>query len=59
MISFIKKVLGDKATRDKKAINPIVTKIKEAYEGVKDLSNDDLRAKTQEFKDEISLYFRG
>ncbi len=56
MISFIKKVLGDKASRDKKAINPIVSKVKEAYVGVKDLSNDDLRAKTQEFKDKVTAY---
>lgn len=56
MIDFIKKVLGDKASRDKKAINPIVNKIKEAYKAIKDLSNDDLRAKTQEFKDQITAY---
>jgi len=56
MIDFIKKVLGDKASRDKKAINPIVNEIKEAYEKVKDLSNDDLRAKTQEFKEKIKVY---
>ena len=56
MIDFIKKVLGDKASRDKKAINPIVNKIKEAYEKVKDLSNDDLRAKTQEFRERINSY---
>ncbi len=56
MISFIKKVLGDKASRDKKAINPIVNKVKEAYEGIKKLSNDELRAKTQEFKDKIAAF---
>jgi len=56
MIGFIKKVLGDKASRDRKAINPIVNKIKEAYEDVKNLSNDELRAKTQEFKQKIAAY---
>ncbi len=56
MIDFIKKVLGDKASRDKKAISPIVNKVKEAYEEIKNLSNDGLRAKTQEFKDEITAY---
>ncbi len=56
MIGFIKKVLGDKATRDKKAINPIVNKVKEAYGKIINLSNDELRAKTQEFKDEIAAY---
>jgi preprotein translocase subunit SecA len=56
MISFIKKVLGDKASRDKKAISPIVNEVKEAYGEIKGLSNDDLRAKTQEFKDKIKAY---
>ncbi len=56
MIDFIKKVLGDKASRDKKAINPIVNKIKEAYKAIIDLSNDDLRAKTQEFREKIASH---
>jgi preprotein translocase subunit SecA len=54
MIGFIKKVLGDKASRDRKAINPIVEKVKAAYENIKNLSNDELRAKTQEFKQIIA-----
>ncbi|GMT45697.1 MAG: protein translocase subunit SecA [bacterium] len=56
MIGFIKKVIGDKASRDNKAISPIVSKVKEAYEEIKDLSNDELRAKTQEFKEKITSY---
>jgi preprotein translocase subunit SecA len=56
MISFIKRVLGDKASRDNKAINPIVNKIKEAYTEIKNLSNDELRAKTQEFKEKIASH---
>ena len=56
MIGFIKKVLGDKATRDDKAISPIVNKVKEAYNEIKNLSNDELRAKTQEFKEKIASY---
>ena len=56
MIGFIKKVIGDKASRDNKAISPIVNKVKEAYNEIKNLSNDELRAKTQEFKEKISSY---
>jgi preprotein translocase subunit SecA len=59
MIGFIKKVLGDKATRDRKAINPIVNKVKEAYNDIKQLSNDELRGKTQEFKQKIAAHIAG
>ena len=56
MIGLIKRVLGDKASRDRKVINPIVDQVKEAYESIKNLSNDELRAKTQEFKQKIADY---
>ena len=56
MIGFIKGLIGDKDTRDRKAIGPYVNKIKDAYEGIKNLSNDELRAKTPEFKQKIADY---
>ncbi len=56
MLKFFKKVMGDKSTRDMKALKPIVQKIHEAYETIKDLSNDELRNKTVEFKQRISDY---
>ncbi|MBE0650388.1 MAG: preprotein translocase subunit SecA [Bacteroidales bacterium] len=56
MIGFIKGLIGDKDTRDKKAISPYVNKIKDAYESIKNLSNDELRAKTLEFKQKIADY---
>ncbi len=56
MIGFIKKIIGDKATRDEKAVSPYVNKIKEAYEYIKDLSNDQLREKTALFKKQIADY---
>ncbi len=56
MLGFLKKLMGDKATRDMKAINPIVQKIHQAYETIKNLSNDELRAKTPEFKKRIQDY---
>ena len=56
MLGFLKKLMGDKATRDMKAINPIVQQIHKVYETIKELSNDELRAKTAEFKQKISEY---
>lgn len=56
MIGFIKSIIGDKGARDKKETAPYVTKIKQAYEYIKDLSNDELRAKTFEFKQKIVDY---
>ena len=56
MIGFFKKIIGDKSSRDKKTIAPAVNKVKEAYEHIKTLSNDELRAKTLEFKQKIADY---
>ncbi|NOX86995.1 MAG: preprotein translocase subunit SecA [Chlorobi bacterium] len=53
MATFLKKLLGDKATRDMKALNPTVDKIHKAYEYISKLSNDELRDKTREFKEKI------
>ena len=47
---FLSKVFGNKSTRDMKEIQPWVEKIKAAYPDIAKLSNDDLRAKTQELK---------
>lgn len=56
MLSILKKVFGDKATKDLKNINPYVDKIKEAYTAIENLTNDELRAKTDEFKKRIADY---
>ena len=53
-MKLLQKLFGDKSTRDIKEINPIVHKIKEAYEIISKLSNDELRHKTQEFKARIT-----
>lgn len=50
MFGIFKKWLGDKASRDLKAIHPLLQKTLTANEAVKLLDNDALRAKTQEFK---------
>lgn len=43
-------MLGDKSTRDLKAIKPLLDKTLAAYENIKQLDTDALRAKTNEFK---------
>jgi preprotein translocase subunit SecA len=45
--------LGNKYERDLKEINPFIDKIKAEYEKVKNLSNDELREKTDELRKEI------
>ena len=55
MLSFLKNIFGGKSERDIREIMPIVNKIHAAYEIIKSLSNDDLRAKTTEFKEKISM----
>ena len=47
---FISKLFGNKASRDMKEIHPWIVKIKAAYPEVAKLSNDELRAKTEELK---------
>ncbi len=54
MISFISKsvtkIFGTKSERDIKALMPIVESIKNEYSKLNSLSDDELRAKTAEFK---------
>ena len=51
--SFLKKIFGDKSSRDMKAIQPFVEQVKEAYPAIKELNNDELRAKTQEIRQQV------
>ncbi len=53
MLSFINKIFGSKSDRDVKAAKPLVEKIKAEYEKLSGLSNDELRAKTAEFRNRI------
>ena len=50
---FVGKLFGNKATRDMREIKPWVDKIKAVYPNISKLSNDELRAKTQELKERI------
>jgi len=52
-MGFFKKLFGDKASRDNKALEPILQKTLKAYEEIVKLDIDSLRHKTQEFKEYI------
>ena len=56
MLDFFKKMLGNKSQRDIKTINPFVDKALEAWEEIKTVSNDELRARTIAFKHRIREY---
>jgi preprotein translocase subunit SecA len=56
MLEILKKIFGDKHTKDTKLLWPIVDEIKEEYEKIKDLTEDELKAKTVEFKEKIQDY---
>lgn len=52
--SVLKVFVGDKSKQDVKAIMPVVNKIKTFEAAIAALSNDALRAKTQEFKSTLA-----
>jgi preprotein translocase subunit SecA len=54
--SSLKKVFGTKYDRDVNNYMPIVEEINEIFETLKDLSNDELRNKTNEFRERIAEY---
>ena len=54
MFSVFKKIFGTKHDKDIKLIMPTVDKINEFYQSYSSLINDELRAKTSEFKDRIA-----
>lgn len=50
---FLKKIFGDKSSRDMKLIQPWVEKVKAAYPAVEKLTDDELRARTQAIMQEL------
>ena len=50
---FFKKIVGNKAQRDMKEVSPDVERIRAAYENIKGLTNDELRARTEILKNKI------
>ncbi len=53
---FLTKLFGNKSQRDLREITPYVDKVKAVYPSIKALSNDELRAKTDELKQRIQDY---
>src|SRR5258705_3985643 len=51
---ILKKILGSKNQREIKRLTPTVRRVNEFDEQLKALSDDDLRAKTAAWKDELS-----
>ncbi len=56
MLKIIKKIFGDKYEKDLKQLWPIVTEINEYYESFKNLTDDELKNKTKEFKEKIQAH---
>ncbi len=53
MANFLKKLFGSKSDRDLKEVKPYLDKTLEVYPAIQQLTNDQLRAKTVEFKELI------
>ncbi|MFI5163822.1 MAG: preprotein translocase subunit SecA, partial [Bacteroidia bacterium] len=56
VINLIGKIFGSKNDRDMKPLWPIVDQVKEEFEKLQSLNNDQLREKTAEFKKRIADY---
>ncbi len=54
MIEFLKKIVGTKYARDVKKLRPIVAKVNAIEEAYQALSDDELRAKTDEFRARVA-----
>ena len=54
MIEILQKIFGTKAARDVKKLRPLVTKINEIEKTYQSLSDDELKAKTPEFRERIA-----
>src|SRR5690554_5107945 len=56
MLKVLSKLFGSKSERDIKQVRPLVEKIKAEYDKLQALTNDELRAKTFDFKNRIKEY---
>lgn len=56
MLNIVKKIFGDKHEKNMKLLWPYVDEINQEYEKLKNLTDDDLRAKTEDFKKQINEY---
>ncbi len=51
--NIVEKVIGTKSEREVKKLLPEVARVNEVYEGLASLSDDELRAKTSEFRERL------
>src|SRR5579863_4288080 len=58
-MQLLGKIMGDPNKKDMKAIQPIIDKINALEPAMKALSDEELRAKTQEFRAQLALYLKG
>src|SRR5829696_10399239 len=59
MIGFLSKMFGgSKSEKDVKAITPLVSKINQNFQVYQSISNDELRSKTQEFRQHIQDHLK-
>ncbi len=58
MLGFLKKILGTKQERDLAKYQATVAEINQHFESYKNLSNDALREKTNEFRNRIAAYLQ-
>jgi preprotein translocase subunit SecA len=56
MFNFLKKIFGTKSDRELKEFAPTIEKIKAEYESLRNVSNDELRQRTNEFRAKIADY---
>ena len=59
MLSFLSKIFGgSKSDKDVKKLEPVVAEINNHFAQLQNLSNDQLRNKTHEFKSTIAEYLK-
>lgn len=58
MLKFLNKIFGSKSDKDVKELSPEIEKIKSVYTSLSSVSNDELRGKTNEFKQKIAEHLK-
>ena len=58
-MQLLAKIMGDPNKKDLKAIQPLVDEISELEPKIKELTNEELSAKTAEFRSQLCLYLKG
>ena len=53
MLKFFEKVFGSKREKDVEELVPVVDEINAHFEGLHDLTDDELRGKTEEFRSRL------